>query len=221
MEYLNITEELKEEYLGLEAQLIQIEGIEVEKSNPSLEDLKESVFERIRDRWDLEELKELTLFRAYRDFFWSMGVDPTKIRPASEALIRRVLRGREIPRINTLVDSYNLASIETGIPLAAFDRSKLEGKLLMRRAEEGESFLGIGMEDEMILEGGETVVADGEKLIAIYPYRDAESSKVTTSTKDVLLMVCGAPQVDRGVLTDAGNTAIDYIKKFCDGEITV
>ncbi len=63
----------------------------------------------------LEGLKDEPIFRTYRDFFWTMGVDPTKVRPAAEALIRRILVGRSMPRINTVVDAYNLASMTTHI----------------------------------------------------------------------------------------------------------
>src|SRR5207245_9542815 len=83
--------------------------------------------------------------RAYRDFFCRVGVDPTKVRPAAEALLRRVIQGKPFPRINALVDGYNLASAETRIALAAFDIANLRGDLRMRRSRPGETFLGIGM----------------------------------------------------------------------------
>jgi DNA/RNA-binding domain of Phe-tRNA-synthetase-like protein len=146
-----------------------------------------------------------------------LGIDPTKIRPASEALIRRILRGREIPRINTLVDTYNLASIVSGIPLAAFDNTKLKGELLMRKAKPNEVFLGIGMEKPVNLKGNEIIIQDPENLIAIYPYRDADYSKITSSTEEVLLMTCGAPGITEQDLRDAESTAVEYITRFCNG----
>ena len=115
-----------------------------------------------------------------------------------------MLRERPLPKINTFVDAYNLASIETAIPLAAFDLGGLSGSLLMREAEAGEEFLGIGMAKPLVLGGGEPVIEDGDKLVAIYPYRDAEACKITMPTKDVLLLVCGVPNVDESVLADAG-----------------
>jgi len=97
------------------------------------------------------------IFRTYRDFFWEIDIDPTKTRPASEALVRRVLQGKTLPTINTLVDAYNLASLTSGIPLAAFDYQSLEGELEMRFARKGEEFLGIGMDGPKSLDGGEIV----------------------------------------------------------------
>ncbi|MFB0543479.1 MAG: B3/4 domain-containing protein [Candidatus Bathyarchaeia archaeon] len=208
---------MRTRFPGLDALLLRVEGVRVESRSPKLERFKEEVMGRIRSRWTLLQLREEPIFRAYRDFFWRIGIDPTKIRPAAEALIRRVLRGRSIPRINTLVDAYNLASMETAVALAAFDVDQIEGDLLMREAGEEERFLGIGMEKPVTLKGGEVVVADGEKLVAIYPYRDAEDSKITLQTRRALLMVCGVPGLDEETLEAAGGVALEYVTRFCGG----
>ncbi len=192
-------------------------GLNVQKTSSGLEDLKKVVVGEVRAQYSLETLKDVPVFRAYRDFFWSVGIDPTKIRPAAEALIRRIIAGKEIPTINTLVDAYNLASIRTGIAIAAFDQSRLRGSLSMRYAKAGERFLGIGMSEAIELKGGEVVVSDAEKLIAVYPYRDAESSKVTEETRVVVLMVCGCPNIEEEALQQAEKVVTEFVLRFCGG----
>ena len=215
--WLEVSPRLAARFPGLCALTLRMEDVEVHRESVELEAFKIEVTENARGRWTLDQLREHPRFRAYRDFFWRVGVDPTKTRPASEALLRRVLRGRRLPRINTFVDTYNLASIETAIPLAAFDEDGLSGSLLMREAIEGEVFLGIGMEKPVILGEGEPVIEDGEKLVAIYPYRDAEACKITQATQDVQLLICGVPNIDERVLSDAGKVAVDWIIEFCGG----
>ena len=215
--YLNVDQGLQSKFPGLKAQVFRVNGVEVRRSDAGLEEFKAEVVERTKEKWRLDQLREHPVFRAYRDFFWRVGVDPTKTRPAAEALIRRVLRGRPLPRINTLVDAYNLASIDTAIPLAAFDVGGLVGELTMREAAEGERFLGIGMDKPVVLEGGEAVVEDEEKLIAVYPYRDADACKITLETKDTLMLVCGVPNIGDEVLERAGRVTVDYITRFCGG----
>ena len=197
-----------------------IKDVKVEKRSIELEKFKNEIMEQVKEKYDLESLKNLSTFRAYRDFFWRVGIDPTKIRPAAEALIRRVLGGRSIPHINSLVDTYNLASIKTEIALATFDADKLKGDLLMRFAEKGEKFLGIGMEKPMLLQGGEIVVSDDEKLVAIYPYRDADSTKITEKTKNVTLLVCGVPGIEEKTLQDATRVTLNYVVRFCNGKVS-
>lgn len=216
---LRISDELKGSFPRLQVLASRIMGVKVEMRSEELEGFKKEVIGRVKKEHELGSLKDFPIFRAYRDFFWKVGIDPTKNRPAGEALIRRILRDKQIPSINTLVDAYNLASIKTGIALAAFDADKLEGDLLMRFAREGEKFLGIGMERPLELKGGEVVISDGRKLVAVYPYRDSDETKVTSATKDSLVLACGVPGIELKVLEKALRTAVDYITQFCGGEV--
>ncbi|RJS86088.1 hypothetical protein CW704_06285 [Candidatus Bathyarchaeota archaeon] len=124
-----------------------------------------------------------------------------------------------MPRINTLVDAYNLASIKTEIAIAAFDSDKIRGELTMRYAETGEEFLGIGMKTPLRLNGREIVISDEEKLLAVYPYRDAEDTKVTEATRNVLLLFCGVPGIPMQKLLEAKDVTLKFVTKFCGGTV--
>ncbi len=215
---LIIDRALHVEFPGLAALLFDIEGVRVEKSSDELERFKAESCRKFRSAYDLETLKDVPAIRAYRDFFWRVGIDPTKTRPASEALLRRVVQGKDLPLINTLVDSYNIASMETHVPLAVFDTAKVQGDTVMRMAVTGEKFQGIGMTAEETLTGKEVVVQDDRMLIAVYPYRDAGFSKVMTETKDVSIMVCGVPGIELSRLDEARRLSAEFITRFCGGK---
>jgi len=216
---VTISEEVRRAFPNLHVLTSSIENVIVEKSNSELEEFKREILQEIQDAYDLENLKDRPILRAYRDFFWKLGVDPTKTRPAAEALIRRLLRGKPLPRINTLVDAYNLASIKTEIAIAAFDSDKIRGELTMRYAETGEEFLGIGMKTPLRLNGREIVISDEEKLLAVYPYRDAEDTKVTEATRNVLLLFCGVPGIPTQKLLEAKDVTLKFVTKFCGGTV--
>lgn len=156
--------DIGEKFPGLSVGIVTVEGIENLERSESLREFGKEVEERTRSFLTAEGIKEDSIFHAYRDFFWRIGIDPTKIRPASEALTRRILLGRSLPQINTAVDAYNLASVGSKIPIAAFDSEEISGELTMRFAKEGEIFFGIGMKEEMGLSGGEVVIADEKGL---------------------------------------------------------
>lgn len=215
---LKIDSELKIHFPELTALTVDIDGVNIRKKAPELENFKLEVMRHIRNEYTLDSVKDLPTFRAYRTFFWSIGIDPTKTRPAAEALTRRILAGKTLPCINTLVDTYNLASIKTRIAIATFDADKLDGKLLMRFAKEGEQILGIGMEKPLILKGREIIISDQEKLIAVYPHRDADNTKVTEKTENVSIVVCGVPGITEEVLESASDLTLEYITRFCSGE---
>ncbi|OGD54075.1 hypothetical protein A3K80_00410 [Candidatus Bathyarchaeota archaeon RBG_13_38_9] len=213
-----MTEELKNRYPGLQALVSYIDDVKVAKSGDELEVFSQEIFSEVKNKYTLDNLKDVPIFRSYRDFFWRVRIDPTKVRPAAEALIRRILAGKTIPQVNNVVDSYNLASIKTEVALAAFNRDELKDNLIMRKSKAVEQFLGIGMNEPTKCVGSEVVIADSEKLVAIYPHRDADTSKVTNSTRNILLLICGVPGIDMTILNNAREHAEKYITKFCGGK---
>jgi DNA/RNA-binding domain of Phe-tRNA-synthetase-like protein len=194
-----------------------IRSVTITPENPGLDDLTQEIVREIQFRYTLEKVKDEPLFRAYRDFFWSVGVDPTKTRPASEALVRRILSGGRLPKINTAVDAYNLASAITGIPIAAFDADTLNGELMMRFARDGEHFRGIGMEKPVILQKKQVIVTDSVQTIAIYPYRDSDTTKVTLDTKNIRILTCGVPKIEREKVVEAYGVCAGYLEKYTGG----
>ncbi len=216
-DYLPLSSSLKDKFPTLAAQIINFKDVTIKREIDELEMYKEEIYIETRGRWEIEKLRDDPDFRAYRDFFWKLGTDPTKNRPAAEALIRRVLNGRPIPKINTWVDAYNLVSIQTAIPIASFDADLLVGDLLMREAEAEEEFLGIAMKKPVVTKGGEAVIQDDEGLVAIYPFRDADHSKVTGNTKNVLMLLCGAPNITLETLDESAGVAEKVLTRFCGG----
>ncbi len=212
---LAIDPALQEAFPGLAVHFVRVRGLTVADRSEALDAFVPALLQEFRTGLVLESLKDEPILRAYRDFYWRVGIDPTKIRPASEALLRRVLQGKDLPRINTLVDAYNLASMRTRISIAAFDAAHLHGELRMRLARSGEAFLGIGMETPAVLKGGEVVCEDDEGLIAVYPYRDAHRTRVTTSTRDTVFMTCGVPGIPADALVAAARVTEELVDRFC------
>ena len=196
-----------------------ISGVRVEKENEQIKKLKRSVYEEVRAKYHIETLKNDAVVRAYRDFYWKLDIDPTKIRPSGEALLRRVLHGEDLPRISTVVDAYNLASMKTIIPISGFDRDRLSPPFHVRFANNGEAFKGIGMSKPLILTDKMLVLADERQVICIYPYRDADYTKITEQTKNVVIVGYGVPGINENQLKEAVETTLSYIKAVSGGEI--
>lgn len=175
--------------------------------------------DEIRDRRPIGTLKNDPVFRAYRDFFWRCGIDPTKTRPASEALTRRVMHGRGLPSINTFVDALNLASMRTKIPFAAFDGHKIKGSFRLRFGRSGEAMKPIGSREPIHLEGNEPVISDDEKVIALYPHRDSDRTKITLETASAWILSCGVPGIGLDTLREALDSCLKEVQTFCKGSI--
>ena len=216
---MRIDEDLKATFSGQRVLELELLDQTVKRVDTRLEEFKKRKQEEIRAKIrTLDEVKNLRVFRAYRDFYWKVGIDPTKTRPAGEALTRRILSGRDLPTINTLVDAYNIASAESFVAIAAFDLSKISrDSLFMRKARKGEFFLGIGMEKEIELSGVEVVIEDENRsdLIAVYPYRDSNASKVTESTRGALMLMCGVPGISDEDLDVARALTKKHVEEYC------
>src|SRR5205823_9159865 len=79
-----------------------------------------------------------------RALYRRFDVDPTRHRPSSEALLRRVRRGGGLPRVNSLVDIANVVSLRLQVPVGLYDLDLVEGRLEVRLGLDGESYAGIG-----------------------------------------------------------------------------
>lgn len=217
---MKFSREVLEKFPGICVAEGEVGSLDIKQADPALESYKAEVASIIKSRFTLENVKSDPGYRAYRDFFWSVGIDPTKTRPASEALVRRMLAGNQLPNINTAVDAYNLASAMSGVPIAAFDADGLDGELAMRFAVEGETFLGIGMKTPISLTINQVVITDASKLIAVYPYRDSDDTKVTMGTKKMHIVSCGVPGISTEKVVEAYGTCVSYLRSFVGGEIS-
>ncbi len=163
----------------------------------------ESLINYLKSRYDLTSLKDDPVVKAYRKFFWRVGIDPTKTRPASEALVRRVLRGREFPRINPVVDAGNIASAYTMVPIGLYDLGRASPPLKLCLSEGGEIFKPLGGRDEVLREGVPVLKDSEGRVLHIYPHRDSRETCVTDSTREVLIVGAGVPGVSKALVVRA------------------
>ncbi len=145
--------------------------------------------ERLRLELTTESLKNLPSIAATRIIYKKCGKDPSRYRPASEALIRRMLQGKELYQIDTLVDLINLASIAFGYSIGGFDASKFVGdSLTLGIGREGEPYEGIGR--GLLNIAGLPVYRDAVGGVGT-PTSDNERTKITLNTRHLVVLING------------------------------
>ena len=137
----------------------------------------------------LEEPKavlEAPAVLATRAAYKALGKDPARYRGSAEALLRRVIAGKGLPRINNVVDVINLVSFESRLPVGLYDLANVQGDIVFRAGRAGETYKGIGKYD-LNLEGL-PVFCD-----ALGPHgsptSDSERTMVTLGTKQVIAII--------------------------------
>jgi DNA/RNA-binding domain of Phe-tRNA-synthetase-like protein len=178
-------------------------------SNYTLDGFLQELETRLKVNKDT--LKDHPTIRALRDFYWRMGIDPTKTRPSSEALARRFLTGRSIPKINSVVDAGNIASIETLIPIGIYDADKIVGDVILRAADKDEEFVDVSNQKHL-LQGREIVLSDSIGIMHVFPYRDSFRTRVNDGTKRVLIVGCGVPGIELELTKTAVDRTVEMIR---------
>jgi len=135
---------------------------------------------------------------AVRTMYKRIGLDPTKTRPSSEALLRRVRRGEKLPRINTMVDVCNWCSLEFQLPYGLYDAARIDGEdVELRLGRPGESYPGIRKDEVHV--GGRITLADRRGPFG-NPTSDSARTMVTAATTRALLVVFAPRDVDAATL---------------------
>ena len=171
---------------GVKFGIVEAGALRVEPSGPDLLRLINDTCERKRRELTPERLAETEPIRAVRSMFREWGMDPSKYRPSSEALLRRVVRGKGLYFISNIVDIVNLGSIEAGWPYGCYDRGKLLPPIVFRHGTDGESYERVGKE-MWHLEGRPTL-ADADGPFGS-PISDSVRTMVTESATDVFIVI--------------------------------
>jgi len=171
--------------------------------------------ERLCHELTTESLKQMTSIAATRSVYKSCGKDPSRYRPASEALIRRVLQGKELYQRNTLVDLVNLASIAYGYSIGGFDADKFAGDTLtLGIGREGEPYEGIGR--GMINIHGLPVYRDARGGVGT-PTSDNERTKMQLSTTHLAVLINGYDGDEQRVRQNAEYIQ-SLLRKYCQSD---
>lgn len=162
-----------------------------------------------------ETLKDISGIAATRRVYRACGKDPSRYRPASEALIRRVLQGKALYQIDTLVDLINLASMAFGYSIGGFDADKFVGNTLtLGIGKEGEPYEGIGR--GMINIHGLPVYRDEIGGVGT-PTSDHERTKITIDTTHLLVLINGYDGNEASVRQNA-EFIQQLLQKYCESD---
>jgi DNA/RNA-binding domain of Phe-tRNA-synthetase-like protein len=148
---------------------------------------------------------------AVRTMYKHVGLDPTKRRPSSEALLRRVRKGDPLPRINSMVDVCNWCSLEFQLPYGLYDAAHIDGDVVLRLGAPGESYPGIRKDDVHVR--GRITLADRLGPFG-NPTSDSVRTMVTTATTRALVVVFAPFELDERRLSHVIDVTAQRMNEF-------
>ena len=183
---LQLDEGLRSRIAGVTFGMVTIQGVTVSERNERLWSHIEALARRLSSEYTLARLAENPHIAAVRGLQKSFGFDPTRYRPSSEALLRRVLKGQGLHQVNSAVDVNNLCSLEWLLPMCIYDLRNVKGQPRVRIGQPGEEYPGIGR--QMFQAENKVIIADDSGIMGS-TVSDSERTKVTTTTTDILLAI--------------------------------
>lgn len=210
---LKIDKEMKELWPAVRIGCFQYR-VKVEKKNEDMwRYLKKDIYKKTKNDIfdcgvnDIPNIKESRM--AYKAF----GKDPSRYRVSSEALIRRIGQGKGLYEVNTVVDTNNLISIESGFSVGSYDAGQIEDVLMFRVGREGETYEGIGKDEVNI--AYLPVLADGRGAVGSST-SDSKRAMITEDTREVLTLIYSFS--DNKDLEEALKYGKEYLEKYAGAQ---
>ncbi len=183
MQTIHFSETIKTKIQAMQFGLIETKNINVQVIVQDFEDdlarLENDLAIKFKDKMPSEDPIVSAIRRMYREVGW----EPTKYRPSSEALIRRLLKGKGLYRINNLVDYGNLVSARFHIPMGLYDLDKIKGRIFIDTGKEGECYEGISK--PKITASGKIILRDDEGVFG-NPTADSARTAIRDGTTHIL-----------------------------------
>jgi DNA/RNA-binding domain of Phe-tRNA-synthetase-like protein len=216
--------------LGLLKATIEATSIQARERAPGLSAMLDELCEHLRFQYQGKAAVDRPEIAATRRAYRAIGDDPTRYRPANEALLRRVLshraisaletgrqveRSSGIPFVHTAVDIHTYVSLESGFAIGCYDAAKLAGPITLRRGHPGERYIPIGKPE---VDATNRLVLADEHGIFGSPTADSQRTMITTETT-YLLFVIFAFEVTEAALEHALSRTADLLTWFCDATI--
>lgn len=156
--------------------------------------------------------------QAVRAMFRRIGIDPTKTRPSSEALLRRVRKGDRLPRITTLVDVCNWCSLEFQLPYGLYDVAAIRPPVILRTGHVGESYPGI--RKDVVNVADRLALADQAGPFG-NPTSDSARTMVTEATGAVLAVIFAPAGTPQARLASVLDTTAERLIRFAGGRLSL
>ena len=192
-------------------------GMNNQVSSEGVPQLQRAVEEEVRKNCPIESLVENPKIVDWREAYRKFGFKSSLYRSSIEALLRRILKDKDLPAISPLVDLYNLASVKHRLPAGGDDIDNVAGDIVLSVADGSELFVMLGAEKPEEIKAGEIVYRDDKEVLCrAWNYRECEKSKITAETNATFLME-GLKHSTKEEVLAAINDLKEMIEKNCGG----
>ncbi|MGQ8335225.1 B3/B4 domain-containing protein [Sunxiuqinia sp. A32] len=188
-------------------------SVDVRENNSNLWQLINKKCDELSNELKTEQISKMPPIASARKAYKACGKDPARYRLSAEALLRRVVSGKGLYQINTVVDLLNLVSISTGYSIGGYDVDKILGSIELEIGVAGEPYIGLGR-GELNIEGM-PVFRDDQGAFGTST-SDSERTGVSLETKHFLMIIVSYGGMEG--LEESTKMAVEYLKDFASAD---
>ena len=207
---------------SLRVAVVVLEDIQNGRDNPYLDQDMSLAEAQLRLTWGQIPVSEHPHVQAWREVYRAFGAKASRYPCSLEALMKRVIKGDDVPRIHDLVDLYNLVSLRHLMPAGGDDLSQIIGDIRLTRAMGGEIFVPLHGGLEEIIPPGEVVYEDDQGVLCRrWNWREGERTRLKEDTRSAVLFIEAlAPVTDQQLMQAADDLTV-LSKEICSAQVTV
>lgn len=204
--------------LGVKILAIEINDINNKEYSQEFLNWRSSEVEGLLDKYKEYDLKNDPVIEGFYELHNKVGVPRRKNLPASETLIKLLVKRGDIPHINMAVDIYNLISIESKLCLGAHDILKVSGDVKLKITDGSEKFIPLGSDELKKVGVGEYSFVDSDNdVICWLDIKQVDKTKVDCDSSNIIYFVIGNSYTPDEELEDVCSKIINTTIKYCGG----
>jgi len=205
--------------LGIKNVCYLLRGFHNRAADPAFDAIREEAIRELLRCWTPERIKTDPILLGFRQLHDAVGRSNKKYIASTEKLLTLLLETGNLPRVNLLVDIYNLISAQTGLSLGSHDIAKVTGGIHLRMTTGAETFIPMGETEPKPVGAGEyAYIDDADRILCRLEVRQADATKITLDTRDCILIVQGNIATEDACLREAADRLMALVKQCCGGQ---
>ena len=208
--------------LGVKIIGVEIDGIDNKTISDEYLQWRKDEVGVLLEKYKDFDVKQDEVLEAFYTLHEKVNVPRRKNIPASENLIKLLIKKQGLFEINKAVDIYNIISMESKLALGAHDIDKLSGNITLRLTDGTEKFRPLGSEEDKPVKPGEySYIDDNNEILCWLEIRQVEKDKVTEDSKNIFYIVQGNEKTSDDLLYETADRIVDTTVRFCNGKILI
>lgn len=204
--------------LGVKIIGVEIDGIDNKTISDEYLQWRKDEAGVLLEKYKDFDVKQDEVLEAFYTLHEKVNVPRRKNIPASENLIKLLIKKQGLFEINKAVDIYNIISMESKLALGAHDIDKLSGNITLRLTDGTEKFRPLGSEEDKPVKPGEySYIDDNNEILCWLEIRQVEKDKVTEDSKNIFYIVQGNEKTSDDLLYETADRIVDTTVRFCNG----